>query len=233
MLRDGRLSRSWRGGRTSGAGTLEDHAFVEQGLLDLHEATQDTKWLEVARALQATTDAHFADGALGAYFRSSDEVPRVLFREVPDDDGAERSGNSVAALNLLRLHELTEVPAYQERALALLRAQAGVAARGSGAHKLLSALDFALATPAQVVVVESAPDAGVGLLAAFKQVYQPNHVLVGAVEGDELRARQRQVPLLEGRVAKKGLATGYVCRHHTCELPTSDPAVFRKQLEKR
>jgi len=39
--------------------------------------------------------------------------------------------------------------------------------------------------------------------------------------------------LLAGRGALGGLATAYVCRGFTCQLPTTDPAVLRRQVEAR
>ena len=48
---EGRLRRSWRDGRTSGPGFLEDQAFMVQGLLDLHQASLDPRWLESAIGL--------------------------------------------------------------------------------------------------------------------------------------------------------------------------------------
>ena len=231
LLRDGRLARSWRLGRATGAGTLEDYAFLEQGLLDLHEATQSMRWLELAVGLQSKLDELFLDPVSGAYFRVASDGQQGLFRELPDVDGAEPSGNSVAALNLLRLAELVGDSRLKDRALGVLRAQATAAHRGFGAAKLLCAVDFAIDTPSQVVIVESTAGASAGLLAAMRTVYAPNHVLVVATQGEDQRRKQAVLSLLEGRSARKGLATAYVCRHRTCALPTSDPAVFRGQLE--
>jgi uncharacterized protein YyaL (SSP411 family) len=39
----------------------------------------------------------------GAYFSTAEGDPSILFRMKEDYDGAEPSGNSVSALNLLRL----------------------------------------------------------------------------------------------------------------------------------
>ena len=45
---DGRLLRSWRDGRTSGAAYLDDYANVAYGLMELHAATGELRWLEEA-----------------------------------------------------------------------------------------------------------------------------------------------------------------------------------------
>ena len=233
LLKDGRLSRSWSAGRVVGQGALEDAVFFEQALLDLHETTQSTRWLELAITLQTATDEQFSQDKGAPYRRAPADVTLLPFTTTPLEDGAEPSGNSVAVLNLLRLAELTQEPLFRTHAEQLLKAQAAAARRGLGVHKLLSALDFALDAPMQLVVVEPGPDAGAGLLSVTRRVYLPNHVLVRAVEGEELGQRQRLLPLLRGRTARRGKATAYVCRHQTCELPTSDPTVLKAQLLRR
>ena len=48
---DGRLSRSWREGKVSGEGFLDDYANVAHGLIELHVATGELRWLHEARRL--------------------------------------------------------------------------------------------------------------------------------------------------------------------------------------
>jgi uncharacterized protein YyaL (SSP411 family) len=55
----------------------------------------------------------------------------------------------------------------------------------------------------------------------------PNRILVVTIPDDGLGAL---VPVAEGKVALDGRATGYVCENRVCDLPTTDPAVFARQL---
>ena len=68
------------------------------------------------------------------------------------------------------------------------------------------------------------------LLAKLRATFLPNRVLTVAVEGADLAAQSQVVPLLEGKVARKGEATAYVCERRICKLPTSDPEVFARLL---
>ena len=52
-----------------------------------------------------------------------------------------------------------------------------------------------------------------------------------AAQGKDLKAQSKLVPLLEGKVAKKGKATAYVCESGLCKLPTTDVDVFMEQLK--
>ena len=61
-------------------------------------------------------DTHYADSLGGGYFKTADDHEKLLAREKPARDGAIPSGNSIAALNLLRLYEFTGNPQYAEDA---------------------------------------------------------------------------------------------------------------------
>ncbi|HET9553443.1 MAG TPA: thioredoxin domain-containing protein [Anaeromyxobacteraceae bacterium] len=232
LLRDmsagGRLRRSWRGGAAGTPGTLDDHAFVAQGLLDLYEATHDPRWLEAATAVAEQLERHFADPA-GGYFLTADDDEAPLGREKPAEDGAEPAGNSVAALDLLRLAELRGDDRWRRRAERLLAAFAPQLQDGS-LPAMLSALDFALGQPLEIVVVAPAPGGAAAFEEAQRRIFAPNRSWVVATEGEDLAAQARLVPLLEGKRAQGGKATAYVCRARVCDLPTTDPRLFAAQL---
>jgi uncharacterized protein YyaL (SSP411 family) len=118
----GRLQRVYQNGRADGPAFLEDYAFVIAGLLDLYEAAPDPRWLREARALQAILDERYADRVGGGYFRAAHDGERLLAREKPGLDSAVPSGNSVEALNLLRLAGLTGEQRYAEQAALIFSA---------------------------------------------------------------------------------------------------------------
>jgi len=226
-----RLPRYLFDGAARGEAYLDDHAFMIAGLLDLYEATGEVRWLREAIALQQTVDARFADPA-GGYFQTADDHETLLTREKPDYDGAEPSGNSVALLNLLRLHELTTDDAYRVRADALLAAFGPrLVTRPSTMPYLLAGLDFA-GGPVKEIVLVTPGD--VGTLAPLRErlgrTFVPSHVLatvLGATPDAELT---RLVPLVVEKPPLDGRPTAYVCERRVCKLPTADPAVFAEQL---
>ena len=136
------------------------------------------------------------------------------------------------ALNLLRLHELTTKDSYRQRAEHLLTAFGAVLARSpSSLAEMLLAVDFLRARAKEIViVVRGAHSAAEPYLAKLRDAFLPNRVLVIASEGAELDALARIVPLVEGKVARDGRPTAYVCENAACELPTTDPEVFATQL---
>src|SRR6185436_18923041 len=100
------LKRRYRDSQVDVNGFSDDYAFYIQGLLDLYEVTLDVKWLKLALELQAIQDEQFWDES-GGYFASRDGDQTLLLRIKESSDNAEPSASSVAALNLLRLSQMS------------------------------------------------------------------------------------------------------------------------------
>src|SRR5262249_47709953 len=117
---DGRLGRSWKDGRSSGDGVLEDYADLADGLLALYDATFDERWFTTARELADVIVARFGDPE-GGVFDTADDHERLVPRPKDQQDTATPSGGSMATQVLLRLAALTGDAGYAsaaERALA-------------------------------------------------------------------------------------------------------------------
>ena len=105
--KNGRLLKRWRNGKAGLPAHLEDYAFFVQGLLDLQEATFDSEYLKAAKELIDLTLLHFEDKEKGGFYLSANDGEKLLVRAKEIYDGAIPSGNSVMALNLLRLGKIT------------------------------------------------------------------------------------------------------------------------------
>jgi len=106
-----RLLSTWKDGIAKLNGYLDDYAFVAAAALDLFEATQERRHLAHAAQLMDSALAHFWDGDAGGFFFTSDDHEALIVRSKPAFDGSIPSGNSVAALTLLRLSHYLERPA--------------------------------------------------------------------------------------------------------------------------
>ncbi|MEZ5332477.1 MAG: thioredoxin domain-containing protein [Thermoanaerobaculia bacterium] len=234
-LRDenGGLLRVWRSGAGSQPAFLEDHAFLEAALLDLFEATAESLWIREAVAEQAALDLRFAAPG-GGYYRTPEDGEVVLARERPFIDDALPSGNAVALQNLLRLEALTTDDAYRRRAEALLRAAAPLLDRSPiVSPELLVAVEMREADPREIVLVAPSDRGELEpLLAVVRERYLPHAVLVAGTE-KQLAGSAQLAPILDGKVARGGRATAYVCRRGVCRLPVTDPAAFAEQLDGR
>jgi hypothetical protein len=234
LRRDGRLLRSYKDGQARHNAYLDDYAFLTAGLIDLYEATGNLRWLNEAIALDAVLEQHYEDRENGGFFLTSNDHETLLAREKPAYDGAEPSGNSVAALNLLRLYEFTTEEKYRRRAERSLQSfETILASSPTALSEMLLALDFHLDSPKQILVVapHSRAEAQV-LLAPLRTTFVPNRIFTTVVEGAPLDEQAAVVPLLEDKRAIAGRATAYVCEKRVCKLPASDPAVFSRQIAK-
>jgi uncharacterized protein YyaL (SSP411 family) len=110
--KDGRLFRLYSaapGEKPAAKGTafLDDYAFFVHGLLVLHNATGEKKWLDAAVQLTDLAIKFHGDGEKGGFFFAPSDGEKLFARAKDGYDGVQPSGNSQMALNLLRLAALT------------------------------------------------------------------------------------------------------------------------------
>jgi uncharacterized protein YyaL (SSP411 family) len=225
---DGRLGRSWKDGRASGQGVLEDYADLADGLLALYEATFDERWFATARALADAILDRFADPA-GGFFDTATDHERLVTRPKDIQDNATPSGGAMATMVLLRLAALTGESRYREAAERALATTTPYTVRYPTAFaQWLQATDFALAPVAEVAIVGDLDDPATReLLQVAAGGYAPNRV----VAASPLSGGPSAIPLLAERTRLQGRPTAYVCRQLACRLPVTDPDALRDQLD--
>jgi uncharacterized protein len=215
-LRDdeGRLLRTFKDGEGRLNAYLEDHAFLLEALLTLYESSFETRWFDAAQALADTMVARFGDPERGGFYSTSDDHEALIARRKEIGDHPIPSGNSSAALGLLRLAALTGDRSYEGQAIGILRLFGKAAPRQPDAFAhLLRALDFQLSPTKEVALIGE--DLGV-LTATVRANFRPHMVLAGGPE------RTTTPPLLKGRDTIEGKPTAYVCEHFTCQTPVTD-----------
>jgi uncharacterized protein YyaL (SSP411 family) len=216
---EGRLLRTWKDGRAHLPAYLEDYAYLTGALLTLYEASFDVRWFEAARETADRMIELFADDERGAFFTTANDHDTLIARRKDVDDHPIPSGNSAAALALLRLSALTGDASYEERAVSVFRLLGRAAASHPQAlAHLLVAIDFHLSQVQEVALV--APSGGDGLAplaAVVRAKHRPHLVLAGGVEGTE------QPELMRERGALDGHAAAYVCERFACQRPVSEP----------
>ncbi|MCC6491264.1 MAG: thioredoxin domain-containing protein, partial [Candidatus Hydrogenedentes bacterium] len=224
MMRDGVLLRSHRKGESRIPGYLDDYAFLAAGLIDLYEATFDLRWLNAADSLVQGMTARFWDAADGGFFFTADGQGDLIARTKPTYDGAEPSGNSMAAWALLRLARLTDNKAYAAKAERILRInQVNMESAPRGFLKMLCALDFYLSPPCEIALVGSPQSSETRtLLDALHGRFVPNKVVALLDPGaPDREAVEQRVPLLEAKPLVNGQAAAYVCENYACKRPST------------
>ncbi len=119
---NGRLLRTYRAQVAKVPAYLDDFSFLIEGLLALHTASGDEKWLNAAIRLQDQQQKLFWDERQHGYFFMGTDHEELLVRIKDMHDSVLPSGNSVAVRNLLRLAKLANKPEYRQHAEQTLEA---------------------------------------------------------------------------------------------------------------
>lgn len=222
--KEGRLLHRYRQGETAIPAYLDDYAFLIWGLLELYETAFEVKYLQTAVELNEIVRQHFWDGRHGAFFFTADDAEELLVRKKEIYDGAVPSGNSVMALNLLRLARITGESELEAQAAQIGAAFSGEVSRyPAGYTFLMCALDFSAGPNYEVVIVGKAGAKDARAMAqAIQQRFIPNKVLLFRPADQKNPAISRIAGFTRTMTPLEGKATAYVCRSHACELPTTN-----------
>lgn len=205
-LMDGeRLCSSWRGGRRSEKGFLDDDAYVIAGLLELYAATLDKAYLDRAKQLCAQAVRRFHDETGGGFFLSPMDESELFVNPKECYDGAMPGGNAVMAYVLVRLYQLTgdeETGRLAKEQLRYLWARAQDDPMGHGMF----------------------------LFAKLLWDNPPEHIVIALKEASDLEEVRDRLPLLANVVTTEGdeayplvndRTTFYVCKGYTCLAPSN------------
>jgi hypothetical protein len=218
------LHHRWRDGERDNVQLLEAYAFLLSGVIDLYEATLEPKPLDFAIALAEAMIANFYDTENGGFWQSATDAKDLIMRVKDDYDGAEPSGNSVAALALLKLATITSREDFRKPAEATLHLFAHRLQNFPQAMPfMLHALDFWLEEPCRVVIAgDSSSPRARELLRAVHSIYRPNKVVLGNAGAVESFART--LPAKNGPVV-------YLCTGNSCQAPTQAAAKVKEMLK--
>jgi uncharacterized protein YyaL (SSP411 family) len=234
VMWDGRaLKRSYKDGVARFNGYLEDYAIMAGALLDLYEASLDTRYIAQARLLADVALDRFLDQTNGGFFFTSEDHEQLIARPKPLFDGSTPSGNSAAVMALLRLHTYTGEERYLHEAERAIRLFAGLIMRQPmGFVHLLEAVDFYHRGAREIVL------AGDSKSAEFREwreriglLYIPNRAFFavdpGAPEPEFVPDPARDKTQVDGRL------TAYVCRDFTCSAPQTTLAGLEEELKRQ
>ena len=229
----GRLKRRYRLGAAEVDGFLSDYANMVQGLLDLYEASFELRWLNWALRLQRTQDSLFWDNKQGGYFTTFRSDEHLLWKDREAYDGAEPSPNSVAAMNLLRIWQMTEDDTARDRAVKTISTFGAQLNKTPETMPAMMSAYHALNSVQRQIVIAGAPQAADTrlMLDLVWQRYMPNSILMLADQGAGQQNLVRKLPFIANMRPKNGKATAYVCQNYICNLPSNDPKVVAHLLD--
>lgn len=200
-----RLSTSWRDGKASEKGFLDDYGFYVAALMELYHSTLDRAYLEKAERLCGEVVRRFADEKNGGFYLADLADTELFMNPKESYDGAIPSGNSVMAYNLVRLYQLTGKEEYGELAEKQLRYMSAQAQDYPAGHSMF-------------------------LLAKLIYDNPPDHIVIALKNRADLEKIKERLPLLANVIAVSQCreyplindrTTFYICKNHTCLAPTN------------
>ncbi len=228
LVQDGRVLRSYSGGRARIAGYLEDHAAVGLAALAVYELTFDDRWLARARDLGASMTRWFWDESAGVFFDTASDHETLITRPRDVYDNATPSGTSLAVELLLRLADLFDDGDARDRATKVANSLAPAVARYPLAFgHMLGCADMLVNGAVELAIVgDPSSEAFHDLERTAADRYVPSLVVAGGASNGS-----GDVTLLRDRDPIDGRATAYVCRNYACELPATDASTLGRQLD--
>jgi uncharacterized protein YyaL (SSP411 family) len=212
----GRLRRASRDGVAGApAGVLEDYGDAAEGLLALHQATGEGRWLELGGDLLDVVAEQFVDD--DGWHDTAADAEALVHRPFDPADGPTPSGIAAVAGAAVSYAALAGAPRHRELGEAAVGQLAKLAERAPRAVGWALAVGEALlAGPLEVAVSGPAGPERDALAAAARASTSPGAVVVVG-EPDA-----PGVPLLAGRPLVGGRAAAYVCRGFVCSAPVTD-----------
>ncbi|MGE4159198.1 MAG: thioredoxin domain-containing protein [Planctomycetota bacterium] len=209
---EGRLLHSYGRGMAGAQAFLDDHAFYQWGLIELHQATNDQDCLDEALRVQALIDSQFAQGETQGYRMTPADGEQLFITPMDVYDGAIPSGNSVMAFNLLRIAQLTGRMEFHKKAQGLLQTFASQVAQSPASHAvMMMALDLALGPATEITITGDLEDPEArDLFKVVKDLYLPHAVVI--------------------HKPSKGPVSAQVCNGSVCQAPVTTAQLLAAQL---
>lgn len=220
MKPNGKLFHTWKNGKSSVDGFLEDYALVIQAFISLFEITGSNDWLKAAQKLLDYTFTHFFDKDSVLFFFSEKNNDGILINHFQNEDNVIPAANSVMANNLHKLYLLLGKPEYLTAVKKMLHHITPHFPKYPQAFANWGILMLKLTQPSYEVVI-----CGENAHSKFMKMqdsFYPNVVWAYATQKSNL-------PLFKDRFMP-GKTLIYVCREGACQLPVEDPDEAIKML---
>ncbi|NLP58489.1 thioredoxin domain-containing protein [Lutibacter sp. B1] len=214
------LNHSYKNGKSTINGYLEDYATVIDAYISLYEATLNENWLNTAKQLTDYTFDHFFDIEKSMFYFTSNEDTDLITRKMEIEDNVIPASNSIMANNLFKLSHYFSNSYYLKVSKQMLHnIKDRTLQYGSGFSNWLQLLCNFVGDYYEIAI--SGKDA-LNKLHQINQTYIPNKLIAGSLDKSNL-------PLMEGRFNKNETLI-YICVDGACQLPEKSTSKAIDQL---
>ena len=222
LREDGGLYHSYKDGKSTINGYLEDYSTTIDAFVTLYENTFNEKWLNTARDLTNYAFDHFHDDNNKMFYFTSDEDASLVTRNVEYRDNVIPASNSIMAKNLFKLYHYYDNEAYAKTAKTMLN---NVSTEMQNYPSSFSNwLDLMLNYTNDYYEVAISGDDAFRKVQELNTHYLPNKLLAAS-------EAENKMPLLLNRYNDDDTMI-YVCVNKACKLPVSDVKEALKLINK-
>jgi len=216
--KDGTLNRIYRNDVVHIDAFAEDYSYFGNSLIDMYEASFDSKYLELAKKYaDILVEQFYADGQ----FKQS-LSKNIVINSGNSMDNATPSYNFMCSLLLIRLYHYYGNKNYQEIAEASMDKAGTYINQYPYAHSTaLLVQNYLSQGPKEIVLAAETNDGA--LMDIVKQAYLPCKILASS-------STKMTLPILEGKKMVNGKPAIYICKNYTCKEPIIDELVLKESL---
>lgn len=209
---DGGLFHSYKSGKSTINGYLEDYALTIEAFLGLYEQTLNDSWLLTSRDLANYVFDHFQDDNSKMFYFTSDEDDSLVSRSIEYMDNVIPASNSVMAKNLFKLSHYFDNTHFSNTAMIMLNnVKPEIQSYGSGYSNWLDLMLNYVFPYYEVAIVGNDV---FSKLTELNTSYIPNKLIAGS-------NKENSSPLLKNRYQENKTLI-YVCVDNSCKLPVSE-----------
>ena len=228
MIREGRLQHTWRKGTAKFDGYLDDYSYLINALIDMYEVDFEHTWIDKAVSLTDTMLKLFISERGGFYYSASDQA-KLIARPISFQDSSVPNGNSMAALALIRLSQITGKRQWLEAASNTIKAASDLLQSSPlSCGQMLLALNELLAQHRQLVVIANTKIEMKQIQDVHRKNPIVNSVFVGRIKDE--KSSPEFSTILNGKELLNGEPTLYVCCDFQCDQPVSGLANIEAKL---
>lgn len=218
-LSDGNLMHTYKNGKPSINGFLEDYAFVIDAFISLYEVTFDENWLLHSKNLTNYCLDHFYDEKKQLFRFTSDLDEALISNHFEIEDNVIPASNSVMASNLFKLSIYFENSHYEEISQKMVsQVISSIDYPSAFSHWLIAALHFSDFQKELAICGEDS-------LIHQKEInqnYFPSMILSGSEKKSDL-------PFLQNRFMENETLF-YLCQNKMCLAPKNNISEVYKDL---
>lgn len=216
--KEGRLLARYREGQSDFLAYLDDYAFLVWLYIELYEATFEGDYLTKAVELNRDSiDLFWDDDGKGFYLYGKDSE-ELFIRPKDLYDGAMPSGNSVAALNLVKLKKMVDDAEVDKISYSLMNIYTDslMTSPTSYSFYLLALMSELYSSKELIVVLKDENNLG-----EIKDMLYRDY-LVNTTVTVKKDWKSSNNELLEGYKLKDDRDTFYICEGNSCKPPFND-----------